>query len=332
MSAAPAAILDQTDPVGSFGAVARSGGSLALPTSGSTGVQRTVVRTARSWTEAFPIVAELTGLTSRSRIWIPGPLAATMNLFAAVHADWVGAQRVDFIDSATHVQLTPSLLRRLIDDQVDLAGRTLVVAGDTLDPVLRQRAEAVGARVEHYYGAAELSFVAWGVDRDRLRPFPGVEVRVIDGEIWVRSPYLADGYLGHGDGPLRRDPDGRATVGDRGRWEGQRLVVLGRPDAIGTAGATVLVADVEAAIRPHLRGQVVILGLPHPRFGEIVAAVLTDAADRDRARTAAIGLGPGRPRRWFTVPELPLTDVHKVDRHRLASWLASGSTDSGSEP
>ena len=73
-----------------------------------------------------------------------------------------------------------------------------MVAGDALEPSLRGRAETTGATVAHYYGAAELSFVAWGVDRDRLRAFPGVEIDVRDGEIWVRSGYLAEGYLDAG--------------------------------------------------------------------------------------------------------------------------------------
>ena len=90
-----------------------------------------------------------------------------------------------------------------------------MVAGDRLPVALHDRAVAAGARVHHYYGAAELSFVAWGAHADDLRPFPGVEVAVRDGEVWVRSPYVCSGYDGS-PGPLRVDPDGFATVGDRG--------------------------------------------------------------------------------------------------------------------
>ena len=74
--------------------------------------------------------------------------------------------------------------------------------------------------MHHYYGAAELSFVAWGAHADDLRPFPGVEVSVREGEVWVRSPYLCTGYDGP-PGPLRRDGDGFATVGDRGSMRGR---------------------------------------------------------------------------------------------------------------
>ena len=52
----------------------------------------------------------LTGLTAASRVWVPGPLAATMNLFAAVHATVAGAALVDDPADATHA--APDARRR----------------------------------------------------------------------------------------------------------------------------------------------------------------------------------------------------------------------------
>jgi acyl-CoA synthetase (AMP-forming)/AMP-acid ligase II len=313
--------------VAEFAAAARDGRLLELPTSGTSGAARTVVRTVRSWTDSFPAVSELTGLTADSRLWLPGPVSSTMNLFAAVHAGWAGARLVDTLQLATHVHLTPTRLAVLLDGPADLTARTLVVAGDALPPTLRHRAEQAGARIAHYYGAAELSFVAWGADSEDLRAFPGVDIDVRDGEIWVRSRYLAEGYLDDADGPLQRDASGFATVGDRGRVDGDRLVVDGRPDALTTGGATVRLADVEAALRPALRGQVAVVALPHPRLGQLVAAVLTDPADRDPARRAAADLGPGRPRRWFVRSELPTTSAGKLDRTALAASLEVSSAE-----
>ena len=54
----------------------------------------------------------------------------------------------------------------------------VTVAGDRLTARLRDRARAAGAEVSHYYGAAELSFVAWGQHAGDLRPFPDVETAV----------------------------------------------------------------------------------------------------------------------------------------------------------
>jgi acyl-CoA synthetase (AMP-forming)/AMP-acid ligase II len=141
--------------------------------------------------------------------------------------------------------------------------------------------------------------------------------------------------LGELSGPLRRDESGFATVGDRG-WlvDAQqkapgRLVVHGRPDSVTTGGATVLLAEVEEALRAAgLRGQVAVIGLPHPRLGQVVAAVLTDATDREPARAAATDLVAGRPRRWFVRAVLPTTAAGKVDRSALAAELAAAEGDS----
>jgi long-chain acyl-CoA synthetase len=227
--------------------------------------------------------------------------------------------------------LTPSLLGRLLDDltcadrgpEELTAGLTVVVAGDRLPVSLHDRARDVGLVVHHYYGAAELSFVAWGGHADDLRAFPGVEVDVRDGEIWVRSPYLCSGYAGSG-GPLRRDPPGFATVGDRGRLQRDRLTVDGRPGAVTTGGATVQLAEVEAVLRPVATGEVVAVGVPHAHLGEVVIAVLTVAEDRHAlVARAREGLSAGaRPRAWYHVAELPLTGAGKVDRSRLASQLS----------
>jgi acyl-CoA synthetase (AMP-forming)/AMP-acid ligase II len=178
--------------------------------------------------------------------------------------------------------------------------------------------------VHHYYGAAELSFVAWGTHAEDLRPFPGVDVDVRDGEIWVRSPYLFSRYDGP-PGALRRDADGFATVGDRGSFDAGLLVVRGRPEGVTTGGTTVLVADVEAALRPHARGDLVVVGVPHAELGEVLAVVLGDEADRSRVEAVARDAldGASRPRLWLHLPDLPLTDAGKVDRAAVAR-LAAG--------
>jgi len=257
-----------------------------------------------------------------------------MNLFAAVHAAQVGARltRGDAGRSAggrvSHAVLTPAALSRWLAHGEDVTGLHLLVAGDRLSAGLHDRALAAGAvAVSHYYGAAELSFVAWGAHADDLRPFPGVEVEAREGELWVRSPYLLEGYDGPA-GPLRRSPDGFATVGDRGRLTGGRVVVSGRgDDAVVTAGVTVLVADVEGCLGAAAPGAVVVVGVPHPDLGQVLCAVLTDAeAAPALRRRAADRLDPAqRPRRWFVTSELPLTTAGKVDRARLAHLLATGA-------
>jgi len=298
---------------------------IALRTSGTTSAPRSVVRTTRSWVDSFPHVSRLTALHGHARVWIPGPLSATMNLFAAVHARQVGATVTDAPDGATHAHLTPALLQAALNQGTDLAGVHVVVAGDRLPSDVADRADAAGARVSHYYGAAELSFVAWGTHEDDLRPFPEVEIEVRDGVLWVRSPYLSQGYDG-ADGPFTLAADGFATVGDRGSMAGGMLTVAGRgAEVVLTGGATVLVADVEFELRRAGVADVVVVGVPHPRLGTIVAAVVTDVAAVDRARvTARVALTAAqRPRVWLHLPQFPMTPGGKVDRAAVAALAAA---------
>ena len=309
----------------------RSGDLIALRTSGTSGTPRAVVRTTESWFCSFPHVSDLLQLGPDSRLWVPGPLSATMNLFAAVHATSVGAEIASTLGGATHAVLTPAVLRRALAVGTDLAGAHVLVAGDRLPQRLHDAATAAGAgAVSHYYGAAELSFVAWGAHEDDLHAFPGVDLSCRDQVVWVRSPYLCEGYVGP-DGPLLVGPDGYATVGDRGVLQAGRLRVLGRGgDTVVTAGATVLVADVEQALRPAVRsGDLAVLGVPHPDLGEVLCAVVTDPDTAKAARSLArVALSPAqRPRRWFATDTLPLTAAGKVDRLRLRAMLVPPAGD-----
>lgn len=324
MTPDPVDVLVAGDPVDAVLSAYSNRGRICLRTSGTTAQPRWVVRTAASWVDSFPAVSRLMDIDSGSRVWLPGPLSASMNLFAAVHARFVGAAVVPTPAGATHACLTPTALARALDDGVDIGRVHVVVAGDRLADGLLHRATAAGARISHYYGAAELSFVAWGGGGE-LQAFPGVDVDVRDGVIWARSPYLSSGYLGS-DGPFSVAPDGFATVGDRGRITAGVLTVLGRgPDAVVTGGATVLVEDVEQAIRSATGAEVVVVGVPHSWLGQVVAAVVTDRTTMPAARTAVRELAPEqRPRLWFHLPRWPETPAGKVDRCAIADLIASG--------
>jgi long-chain acyl-CoA synthetase len=322
----PTDVAAAADPVAAVLDACERGGLLALRTSGTTARPRVVVRTAASWADSFPHVSALAGIGPTSRVCVPGPLAATMNLFAAAHARSVGAELVADPEVATHVHLTPAALTGALRAGTDLRGRTLVVAGDRLTRDLAVRARSAGAVPAHYYGAAELSFVAWGTDEEDLRPFPGVTVDIREGRIWARSPFLSRGYA-EGEGPFTVAADGFATVGDRGRLAAGVLTVTGRgSDAVVTGGATVLVGEVEATLRSATGSEVLVVGVPHPRLGAVVAAVLTDPATLTRAREAArTTLEPAqRPRRWFALAQLPVTAAGKVDRAAVAELAATG--------
>ena len=133
-----------------------AGSDVRLASSGSSGAPRAIVRSTGSWVDSFPTVARVCGFGTDSTAWVPGPLSASMNLFAAVLARHTGASLVDTPADATHAFVTPTTLRRSMGS---LGGTVVVVAGDRLPRGLADQALEARIEVHHYYGAAELSFV-----------------------------------------------------------------------------------------------------------------------------------------------------------------------------
>lgn len=318
-------VLLDVDPVAAFLAAHEAGDDVLLRTSGTSGAPRVVRRTTWSWVDSFVAVESLTGFDAASRAWIPAPMTGTMNLFAAVHARFVGAEVVTDPHRATHWFLTPAALHDVLDSGDRFDGVRAVVAGDRLSVTLHDRAAAAGVAVSHYYGAAELSFVAWGSHEDDLTAFPGVELEVRDGVVWVRSAYVSTGYV-DGEGPFLLDGERFATVGDRGVLRGPRLEMLGRDDVVVTGGATVHVADVEGCLRAGATGALAVVGIPHPRLGAVVAVALERGTDVEPLRSLSrAGLSAShQPRRWFVLSPFPLTSTGKVDRAALAARIATG--------
>lgn len=310
---------------------------LEVRTSGTTGRPRSVVRSLASWEDSYDHLTRLTGTTAEDTVLVPAPPDGSMFAFALAHAAHVGSEVVALarwsareaeaaLATCTVAHLTPSMLAAVLDRDLGRL-RTVVCAGASLPPSLRARAHAAGVRVVDYYGAAELSFVAIRTG-DPLTPFPRVEVAERDGVLWVRSPWLCEGYAGGGTGPLRRDDDGWATVGDRGHLDADGgLVVLGRDDAVTTGGATVPCSDVEDVIRACAGvTDVVVVGTPHPDLGEVLEVVVVATGARlDDVRSQAGGhLAPTHlPRRWHHWDDLPLTRAGKVDRPEVRRRLVA---------
>jgi O-succinylbenzoic acid--CoA ligase len=147
------------------------------------------------------------------------------------------------------------------------------------------------------YGSSE---TAGGCVYDGI-PLDGVDVRIVDGEVQVSGPTLADGYLGD---PARtaaafvRDEAGVRwyRTGDAGRFDG-RLTVTGRRDnVIVSGGVNVSLDRVERIVRT-LPGFVdaVVVPVADERWGEASIVVAVGASSSDAPIDA--DLRRPRPRR-----------------------------------
>ncbi|NIL74337.1 AMP-binding protein [Rhodococcus sp. B10] len=287
------------------------GAWLLVATSGSTGRPRPLARTVASWADSFDAFTAVTGLKPEDTVLITGPLHATMHLFAAVHALHIGACVTDDEQIATAAHAVPAVLRLLVHDAPQL--RTVVVAGTALDAGAQER--AAGLDLIEYYGAAELSLVAARRVPEPLRLLDGVEARVDDGLLVVRSPYAALGtpeWVGVGD---------LAELSDDGT-----LAVFGRGDAVIDVGGTTVVAEDVERILDAIDGvrAAAAIGTPHDVLGATVTAVVELDGDLDTVKQHARRRlqKEAVPRRWVVVDELPRTGSGKIARGRVKDSLS----------
>ena len=299
----------------------------AALTSGTTGAPKIVVRSAHSWQVAFePLNTEL-GLHPIDGLWMPVHQVSSMALFSAAWAHDSGFNLVipqphDLgLTRATVAHVTPIWLDKLVrylEAEEPSTIRAVLVGGDRLAPALAARAQEVGLRVITYVGAAELSFVAWDTGSG-LRAFSGVNLRIVDDQLWVASPQTALQVIG---GSLSRCVDQGiewVTVGDRVRERPDGVLeFLGRVDgAILTAGATVVPGDVETVINAHPEVTAsLVLGQPDAMLGQRVVAWVEGTADLTELRTWARSRLPkaAQPVQWRRVDHLPRTVSGKIRR------------------
>jgi len=171
------------------------------------------------------------------------------------------------------------------------------------------------------------------------RVLPGSELRIVDpdgsiedevetgqdGEIILRGPTIATGYLGNEELTKRRFIDGWWRSGDLGRLdEDQYLYVEGRTDnQINTGGIKVQGEEVETCLVEHPAVvQVAVIGVPDPKWGQSVQAHVVRAGEVSDAELSDYckeqGLAPfKRPKNYVFHESLPLGVTGKLDRVSL---------------
>ncbi|CAN5450851.1 o-succinylbenzoate--CoA ligase [soil metagenome] len=249
---------------------------------------------------------------------------------------------LDAVDRMSHptrfTSLVPAQLATLLDNPRAsrvLAGFAAVLVGGQAAPrTLIARAADAGIRVRRSYGSSETS---GGCVYDGV-PIGSTTVRVVDGEVWLGGPSLAEGYLGDpeltagrfvNEGGVRwfRTADGgELTSGP----DGERLTVTGRrDDVLISGGVKVALAAVERVMRelPGF-GDAVVVAVPDERWGEVPVAVVEGEDGDEAAAIATVGAELGaaaRPARVIRIDRIPLLTSGKADRLAVrAIALVSG--------
>ncbi|KTS91532.1 acyl-CoA synthetase [Microbacterium testaceum] len=352
LGAGPAVALGGGDLAGE----APAGTAAVVTTSGSTGVPKSVVISRNAlissayataarigegaWLLAVPatyvagvqvIVRAL--LADREPAVVAGPFRPEPFAAAALGM----ASHIDGARVPSYTSLVPAQLQRLLDaaDHDDTVAQALrsfeaiLIGGQALAPAVRERAAAAGARIVRTYGSTETS---GGCVYDGV-PLDGVDVAIVEGEVRLSGPTLAEGYLGDPERTASVFPTDEAgrrwyRTGDGGELVDGVLRVTGRLDnVIVSGGVNVSLDRVEAAVR-GIRGleSAVVIAIPDATWGQgsavIVPGVAPDAEAETLARVrdaVAEQVGPvARPARAIAVDELPTLSSGKPDRAALA--------------
>jgi malonyl-CoA/methylmalonyl-CoA synthetase len=296
------------------------------------------------------------------------PIFHTHGLFVASHVALIAGGEMLFLPRfdigevmtllprATAMMGVPTFYTRLLereDFSRDLVGHIRVFISGSA-PLLAETHRAFRDRTGHAiierYGMTETTMNASNpYDGDRRAgtvgfPLPGVEMRVADpetgavlpqgeiGVIEVRGPNVFQGYWQMPEKTAAEfRKDGFFITGDLGKVdEDGYFHIVGRgKDLIISGGFNVYPKEVETEI-DGIEGVVesAVIGLPHPDFGEGVAAVVVakpDAPLTEKTILSHIAAGLARfkqPKRVFFVEALPRNAMGKVQKNELRARYA----------
>ena len=325
---APSEIIDASFTASTLpnGRPMQDGDALVIASSGSTGSPKGIIHTHSSLLAGAQASASRLQLTSDDHwlVCIPvshvggfSVISRALHIGAALTllpAFDVAAVQEAAKNGATHASLVATALSR-IDASLF---RTILLGGSSAPDNLPSNVIAT-------YGMTE---TGGGVVYNG-QPLDNVEIKIVDGEIFLRCPMLMRAYR---DDQTISITDGWYATGDIGEIdENGKLSVRGRQsDMIITGGENVWPSVVEYSLTSHpLVNQVVVRGMPDTTWGQRVVAyvVLNDAAQtpevkllsdlREHVKQTLPAFCA--PQQIVVLAEIPRTSLGKVDVQALPS-------------
>jgi fatty-acyl-CoA synthase len=334
----------------------RAGDLMLVYTSGTTGAPKGAIHTAAAMQANIAAAIDAQGLDASTRTLAVLPLFHVGGLCIQVLPTLAAGGVVRLhprFDAAAWLRdvaawrpstslLVPATMRALIEHPdwavTDLSSLAFVNTGSSIVPrALIDAFHARGVPVCQVYGATETGPVTISLrPQDALahagkagRPALGVEIELVDGEVWVRGANVARGY--------HREPDAEAfaggwfRTGDLAlRGDGGLYEIVGRcKDLIISGGENIYPAEIEnLALGDPAVAEAAVVGVPDPRWGEVpvLALVARVGVEIDDARLRALFDAQlaryKHPRRIVVVDALPTTALGKVRKSELRRSLA----------
>ena len=342
-----------------------------LYTSGTTGRSKGAMLSHRALASNSEMLVEAWRFTADDVLIHALPIFHTHGLFVATNVTLLAGGSCIFLDGfdagailnampgATAMMGVPTFYTRLLKrpdlTQERCAKMRLFISGSAplLAETHREWEARTGHRILERYGMTETNMNTSNPYEGERRPgavgfpLPGVALRILDadgaavpqgeiGTIEVRGDNVFSGYWRMPEKTAEElRPDGWFITGDLGKIDEDGYVhIVGRgKDLIISGGFNVYPKEVEELLddQPGVLESAVI-GLPHPDFGEGVAAVVVrsgDAATEEALKAAAAGKLAKfkQPKAWFFVDALPRNTMGKVQKAQMRKDYAATFTD-----
>jgi long-chain acyl-CoA synthetase len=158
------------------------------------------------------------------------------------------------------------------------------------------------------------------------RAVPGVELRLVEDELWIRTPAAMDGYLRAPEETAAVLADGWFKTGDLATISPEGFVsIVGRKrELILRGGYSVVPGEVETTLLDHPAvAEAAVVGVAHAELGEDVAAFVTLRPGAPASPEELVAFcrerlaGYKYPRRITIVSELPKSATGKILKTKL---------------
>lgn len=282
-------------------------------------------------------VSHILGLTGV----LLGSLLAGASVHLVARFDPAAAMRALEHDGLSVMIGTPSMYAMLAEyagrkSRAKIAAprlRLISSAGAPLDMATKRTAEAAfGLPLHNGYGITECAPTITLTPPDAPRGdcsigrlLPGVEAKLINDELYVRSPGVMKGYYRAPEETAAAiDSEGWFKTGDLARHEDGSWFIIGRAkEMIIRFGFNVYPAEIEGVLNAHPAvARSAVIGLAKDGTEDILAFIHptpgTSPTEAELAGFAAAQLAPyKRPTRIHLLAQMPMSPAGKILKHEL---------------
>lgn len=239
--------------------------------------------------------------------------------------------RQEDIQGVSHASLVVTQLKRLLDDNLNLTLKRVLLGGSQIPQSLILKAKTRGVDVWYGYGLTEAASTVTvkqctlDANTSTGTVLPKRELKIMNQRIYLRGETISAGYYHQGKlSPLLEN--NWFDTNDLGQWINDELVILGRADnQFISGGENIHCEEIEAVLNqhPNIR-QAFIIPVKDNEYGARPVAILDCDKLVDGANYQTFLQGRIEkykfPIRYLKMPALASQGI-KVSRKTLSDWF-----------